>query len=299
MTSEFSHLHARIAGLMALPQKERIAKIRTPVWIDYSVANKVLSQLEDLLEYPKMHRMPNLLITGDTNNGKTMLVNKFRKAYTPNDNSEGEAAIIPVLYVQAPPAPEEGRFYDNILESLFAKFRPEDRASKTAFQVVKLLKTVGVKVLIIDEIQHILAGSMKKQHSFLNVIKGLGNELQIPIVGVGTREADRAIQTDLQLSNRFEAAFLPRWKFNANYIRLLMSFEQILPLAHPSSLDERGVATKILSMSEGYIGEISKILTDASVLAIRSGHERIDVGILEKLDWLSPSQRRFRPEFGG
>ncbi|TIH15595.1 AAA family ATPase [Marinifilum sp. JC120] len=299
MTSQFPHLCESAVSLMALSEQERIAKIQTPVWIGYPVASKILARLEELVEYPKSHRMPNLLITGDTNNGKTMLVNRFCKAHPRDDNPDGEAAIIPVLYIQAPPTPEEGRFYDNILENINAPFRPQDRASKKAFQAVKLLKAVGVKLLIIDEIQQILAGSMKKQRAFLNVIKGLGNELKIPIVGVGTREADRAIQTDLQLSNRFDAAFLPRWRLNANYIRLLLSFERILPLAQPSGLDERGLSTKILSMSEGYIGEIARILADASVFAIKSGHERIDVDILGKINWISPSQRRYRSEFGG
>lgn len=299
MASQFPHLHQSAVGLMALSEKERIAKIQTPVWIGYPAASKILVRLEELLEYPKYHRMPNLLITGDTNNGKTMLVNRFCKAHPCDDNPDGEAAIIPVLYIQAPPTPEEGRFYDNILDKIGAPFRPQDRASKKAFQAVKLLKTVGVRLLIIDEIQQILAGSMKKQRAFLNVIKGFGNELKIPIVGVGTREADRAIQTDLQLSNRFDAAFLPRWKSDDNYIRLLLSFEKILPLAQPSGLGEQGLSTKLMSMSEGYIGEIARILVDASVMAIKSGHEKIDVDVLKKINWISPSQRRYRSEFGG
>src|SRR2546423_1765777 len=67
------------------------------------------------------------------------------------------------------------------------------------------------RMLIIDEIHHVLAGSLLQQHNFLNTIKHLSNELQIPIVGVGTREAFNALQTDPQLANRFEPVFLPRW----------------------------------------------------------------------------------------
>ncbi|MGA8517497.1 MAG: TniB family NTP-binding protein, partial [Pseudonocardiaceae bacterium] len=39
---------------------------------------------------------------------------------------------------------------------------------------------------------------------FLNLIRFLGNELDIPLVGVSTREAYLAIRADDQLENRFE-----------------------------------------------------------------------------------------------
>ena len=49
-----------------------------------------------------------------------------------------------------------------------------------------MLVTINVKMLIIDEIHHVLAGPLLKQRHFLNVIKYMGNELQIPIVAAGT-----------------------------------------------------------------------------------------------------------------
>jgi GTPase SAR1 family protein len=58
-----------------------------------------------------MHRMPNLLIVGDTNAGKTMLANRFVQVHPADDNPHGEAAIVPVLAIQTPPGPDEGRFY--------------------------------------------------------------------------------------------------------------------------------------------------------------------------------------------
>jgi hypothetical protein len=68
------------------------------------------------------------------------------------------------------------------------------------------------------------------QRHFLNVIKYLGNELQIPIVAAGTHDAFNAVQSDPQLSNRFEPALLRRWALTDEYLRLLASFEVALPL---------------------------------------------------------------------
>ncbi|MBN9424578.1 MAG: AAA family ATPase [Candidatus Accumulibacter sp. 66-26] len=295
MTDTPSHLLQKAAAYLERPDQERITYIRSPRWIGYPRAQEILTQLENLLTHPKAHRMPNLLIVGDTNNGKTMLVRRFCNHHKPDDNPEGEAAKVPVLFVQAPPVPDEGRFYNAILELLFAPYKPGDRADRKQFQAIKLLRTVGLKMLVIDEIHHLLAGSMTKQKAFLNVIKYLGNELEVPIVGVGTRDAFRAIQTDLQLSNRFDQALLPRWANDEMFLRLLATFERSIPLRTPSNLTDGALADKIYSMSEGYLGEISRVLESAAVRAVETGLERIDKRLLDGIGWISPSDRRKEP----
>jgi type II secretory pathway predicted ATPase ExeA len=290
-----SHLRAKAAAHLQRTDAERINYIRSPKWIGYDRANEVLERLEALLTHPKSHRMPNLLVIGDTNNGKTMLVQRFCHRHKPQDNPEGEAAVVPVLYVKAPPIPDEGRFYNAILELLFAPYKPGDRADRKQFQAIKLLRAVGLKMLVIDEIHHILAGTMTKQKAFLNVIKYLGNELEVPIIGVGTRDAFRAIQTDLQLSNRFDHALLPRWSNDEKFLRLLATFERAIPLQHPSDLIDGSLADKIYSMSEGYLGEISRLLVDAAVAAVETQQERIDKRLLDRIGWAPPSERRKEP----
>ncbi|MCU7872094.1 MAG: TniB family NTP-binding protein [Candidatus Thiodiazotropha sp. (ex Lucinoma borealis)] len=295
MSESAVHLLPKVAAYLDQPDDNRIKYIRSPRWIGYPRAQAILDRLEVLLTHPKSHRMPNLLIVGDTNNGKTMLVNRFSSRHKPEDNPEGEAAVVPVLCIQAPPIPDEGRFYNTILELLFAPYKPGDRADRKQFQAIKLLRTVGLKLLIIDEIHHILAGTMTKQRAFLNVIKYLGNELQVPIVGVGTKDAFRAIQTDLQLSNRFDHALLPRWENDDEYLRLLVTFERAIPLRHASNLIEGGMADKIYSMSEGYIGEIDRLLIEAAVQAVMMGKEYIDKKLLDRIVWTAPSDRRREP----
>jgi hypothetical protein len=53
-------------------------------------------------------------------------------------------------------------------------------------------------------VRNILFGAPAQQHRLLNLFRWFGNELQIPLVGVGTAEALRAVQSDDQLANRFE-----------------------------------------------------------------------------------------------
>ena len=46
------------------------------------------------------------------------------------------------------------------------------------------------------------------------------------------------------------------------------------------------------SMSEGYIGELSRLLTQAAVTAIQQKTECINEPILQSINWISPSQRK-------
>jgi hypothetical protein len=291
-----SHLHAAARGVLDLPAPERIAHLRRPRWIGYPRAKQLLDKLDDLLTHPKTHRMPNLLIVGNTNAGKTMLANRFVQLHPADDNPQGDAVIVPVLAIQAPPGPDEGRFYNAILEALFAPYNPRERVAQKQVQVLRILKQIGVRMLIIDEVHNVLTGPVTKQRQFLNVLKYLGNDLQIPLVGLGTPEALRAVQADPQLANRFEPAALPPWQLNQEFQMLLASFERTLPLREPSRLADEQMARHLFALSEGSLGELSVLLTSAAVSAVQSGAERIDAQVLAAIDWVPPSERRRRAE---
>lgn len=296
MADATSHLNETAQVALQLSEEDRIERIRSSRWIGYSRAKKTLSQLEDMLTHPKTHRMPSLLIVGDTNAGKTMLANRFVQSHPAWDNPDGDAAVVPVVMVQAPPGPDESRLYNGILETLFVPHQPRDSVAKKQVQVLRILKHVGLRMLIIDEIHNILSGPVSKQRQFLNVLKYLSNDLQIPLVGLGTKEALRAIQADPQLASRFMPVALPPWRIGREFLMLLASFEQALPLRRPSKLIEERMARKLLAMSEGSLGELSALLTAGAIYAVRSGSEKINHKVLAALDWVSPSERRLQAE---
>jgi Bacterial TniB protein len=277
---------------MTATRDERIATIRGGCWIRYSRAESILNKLEELLLLPKTHRMSNFLLVGETNNGKTALVNHFVCRHQPQFSDQDTPAHIPIVVVQAPPVPDEGRLYQAILRQLFPPCRPSQRIDLLQREALRLLQAVDVKALIIDEIHHVLAGSMLKQRHFLNVIKYMGNELKIPLIAVGTHDAFNAVQSDPQLANRFEPATLPRWTMGKEYLRLLMSFEKALPLKHASTLVDQTLALKILGLSEGTIGEIATLLQRAALHAIERRVEQITGTILDGCGYVSPSERR-------
>jgi hypothetical protein len=148
-----------------------------------------------------------------------------------------------------------------------------------------------VRLLTIDEVHNLLSGSAQQQRRFLNLLRWLGNELQIPLIAVGTAEALRAIQSDEQLANRFTPFCLPLWETGAEYSRLLNTLEALLPLRQASGLAEPELAQRILEVSEGVLGEIVLIVVHAAVAAIRQGHEAIRGELLDEINFVSPTLR--------
>ena len=57
------HLLHNICEVALLPVEQRIARLRSEYWIGYTRAQEALSKMEELLNYPKRIRMPNMLLT--------------------------------------------------------------------------------------------------------------------------------------------------------------------------------------------------------------------------------------------
>lgn len=200
--------------------------------------------------------MPNLLLVGPTNNGTTMSVEKFRRMHPAIEaaNAADGVAMLPVVTVQTPAGPDEGRLFAAILYALGMPFSPRERLASKQDAAVRTMRATGARLLVIDELHNLLSGTSAQQRRLLNVLRWLGNELQIPLIGVGTSEALRAIRSDDQLANRFEPCALPLWADDHEYRRLLDTMEAVLPLRKPSGLAEPVLARKILFAAEGVLG---------------------------------------------
>jgi len=287
---DLTHLHPSAQAIARLPVDERVHQIRADRWIGYPKAVEAVTRLETLLGWPKKQRMPNLLLVGPTNNGKSMIIERFCRNHQPI--TEPDREHIPVVSVQMPSEPSPLRFYTAILAALGAPMRPRPRVIELEQLALSLLREVGSRMLIIDELHNVLAGRNDVRREFLNLLRFLGNELRIPLVGVGTREAYLAVRSDDQLENRFEPFVLPMWEVNDATRSLLASFAAAFPLHQPSVIDTDDMARYLLARSEGTIGELARLLTAAAVAAAESGIEAIDHRTLSMADYTGPTERR-------
>jgi hypothetical protein len=158
--------------------------------------------------------------------GKTRVVQKFlRDNRAPFDKKLGRTRV-PVVSIQMPPPPVERDLYEEILVGMGGVFVDSASVTSLRHRIRNLARQLEVRMLIIDEIHSLLAGA-REQRMILNAARFLANDLRIPLVCLGTEEANQARMTDPQLADRFFAAELPAWENDAAFEQLLLSFESL------------------------------------------------------------------------
>jgi hypothetical protein len=116
-----------------------------------------------------------------------------------------------------------------------------------------------------------------------NALKGLSNRLQIPIILIGTEDAEEVLKGDSQVLNRYKIIRLHEWKKDQNFLLLLQAFEQAIPLKKASNLHTKEISSKIYDLSKGILGNIATLLQESAIEAILTGTERITLEIINKL----------------
>jgi len=286
---ELSHLHPKFHHVISLSEQERINFLHEPRWIGYPDAAKILDIMNGLINRPVNSKKDNLLIVGDPNNGKTTIINRFVKIHAKKEIVDGQPSI-PVISTEAPPTADIKGLCISILEKFNAPYNMNHPHMKLMHQITHLMELCQVKILIIDEIHSLLAGSILKQREAMNAIKKLCNTLNIPIIAVGTHDALTILMTDKQHKSRFDCIALKEWDLDKNYQLLLSDFEKIIPLANASDLHLVKSATLLHDITGGNIGHLHKLLINCATDAIISGEERISYKLIQEKEWFKPKE---------
>lgn len=290
--STYSHLSETASGLAERSDEERIYVIREGTWLGYKDAKRILARMEDLLNYPRITRMPNMLLVAPSFNGKTSILQRFLSQHLPDLDPTDEITICPVVMVESPPKPDISDFYTRILDVLMTPYKPTASVPEKYSQIKRLFRQMEVKMLIVDEIHHLIAGSLNRQQEFRNALKSLGNETMVTIVAAGIEDAYNAFNTDPQMSSRFTPEELPLWKANNEFGSLLATLEMRMPLRRQSNLKEPATMLAIHTRSEGTLGDMCDLVKELAVDAIRSKMERITLERVNALQWIPPSKRK-------
>jgi hypothetical protein len=139
---------------------------------------------------------------------------------------------------------------------------------------MQLYQMLGVRQIVIDEAHNMLVGTVKQQRTMLAAIRHISNQLEVPLVLVGTRDAREALMHDAQLTRRFRFIELPVWKEGREFDALVGSVLRSLPLRRPSVVTPRALKT-LVNHAEGVTAGVFEILVNLGVRAIETGEERI------------------------
>ncbi|WP_417657086.1 TniB family NTP-binding protein [Pseudidiomarina aestuarii] len=287
---QFQHIIPKFREVAAQPDEDRIQFIKTKRWINYPVADQVIAHLHDLLQHPKQARMPSVLFVGDSNNGKTSLIERFCSLYGESYTCEDTELLIKPIVMTEISAPNVKDLYLSILEQFWAPHKPTYTVAQLRHVALHHLMQSKTKMLILDEFHTLNNGSAIKRNEALAELKMISNKLRIPIVACGIPKAATIISQDAQIQSRFSVLRLPTWEKNRDFVALLKAFEKMLPLKQPSQLASKELGSKIFNISKGNLGNIHGLLQKCAIKAITSGVEQIDMEIVESFSWYTPTE---------
>jgi len=282
-----AHLDESARRILRLNYEQRVAHIDRDLWIGYSRARDAQARLARILRSERRMRPDNLLIIGASNNGKTAIARRFQAQQTLPEDPAAERSHIPVALIQAPNGPRIPQLLTAIIAALGRDVAARRTTAQLRNETYKVMRDVGLRLLLIDDLHNIKGAGVA---AMLVELREIGSVTGVSLGCFATREIAYVLRQDEQLANRLEPFILPRWRMDdPDYLRLLATFERHLPLRHRSDLTEPDIAVRILALADGLIGGITGVLRRAAVEAVRTGRERIDAAMLDRVRPLSPA----------
>ena len=139
-------------------------------------------------------------VIGPAGSGKSTILESFVELHPPC--TENGRPIQPVFYVKVPSNPSLQGFYDEILATLGAPTLSRETNGSRRSRLIHFLKRHGVRVLVLDEFQHLTRKVGTDRAGVCDAIKGLMNDARVGIVMAGVEESELVIQMDEQVRRR-------------------------------------------------------------------------------------------------
>ena len=285
------HLSKEAAAIVQESDAQRIKYLKRDQFVPYPRAKAAVEDIADLVDDPDKVTPRGIILVGESQMGKSAIINEVCKRHPADDNVKGEAAIVKILRIQFPETQKDA-VYGEILRKYGAKLPASARPDQLRATVLHLHQATGVQLFVVDELANVKGGSKKAQTVQMNSIKFIMNDRQRPVVLAVTKDVYTELSEDEMVRNRFDVIKLARFT-NASdpeFVSFLIGWELALPLKYPSELGSERIATQFFKLGEGHVGQTRKALMLATRTAIVMGVDRIDNDVLEQMKFLTPQE---------
>ncbi|MBE1162996.1 TniB family NTP-binding protein [Dyella acidiphila] len=215
-----------------------------------------------------------MLLTGNPGSGKSTFGEELARTYEDK-----------VVIVSAEGSRTMREFYGRVLDSLGGPAAHPSTTSDREMAVLRAIKSLGIKALVVDEIQDLSKGTDRELNRVLAGIKFLTNRARLPLICLGALDSSNAFRTDKHLAQRLRPFKLPEWKVDQAFADFVGNIEAILPLRRPSSLRNAEALTFLIKCSGGGLRAIMERIALAAAHAILSGEESLTLKTLEEAEF--------------
>jgi len=262
----------RVAKVELSEAKREVIRQAKSIVVYYPRFNEVLAAMEECMFFSAGLPEPQcMMFTGDTGVGKSCAITVFENAYPRTD--VGHVTRVPVFSAVIPRPTQISGIATNMLASLGAP-RPEKGSVTTKLgQLKTLFKTCGVRLIILDEFQHLIEHRTRQEVSdAADWIKTLINETKIPMVLCGMPSSTQVLDGFDQLRRRFNTKMELHpfdWDDDeAEFRDMLAAIDEQLPFKSPAGLAEDPLAPRLWLASMGKMSSLMQLIGNVAQDAI-------------------------------
>lgn len=288
MNHAYPHLTAEAVTALDLPLAARAARMLTDRFVTHERLQRIFDIVDLMVRRPARVRADGLIISADPGCGKTMLCEAILRRYPAELATVQAPARLPVIVISMSEAREAKQLHIELLKALGCPHPHRYTADRRRDLVQELAQAASLRLLVIDEIQDVLIGTLRQQQLALEAIKALMNRLPVAVIALGTVDAVHAMGANVHLRARFKDETLPLWKADTYLAHFLEAYESTLPLRERSRLSSLDTMRQLVKLSGGVLATIVERLGCAAVLAIEHNEERITRGWIERAQWEVP-----------
>jgi len=252
------------------------------------IKSPFLSEMLDLFDTLRLKKKNYgvascLLLTGESGSGKSELA----KYYVKNNPviEQDERTHIPVLHYELRSVSTPEEFLKSLLVAIGDPQLGRGARNKGELyaRLVTLVRTVGVELLILDEIQVIIERrSAKVVTGIADLFKDLINDTEIPIIFMGMPWSRYLVESNRQLERRISYRhIIPPFRVSSkedrdNYRRLLKCLADTYGLSEKIKLEEVIMALRCFGATNGNFAVTANLVRDTWLMS-EMDNKKVDI----------------------
>lgn len=243
-----------------------------------------LELILNVLQIGNATRAPaGLRIIAPAGSGKTFLIECLRKNIVGLPMLNDKLSIIYASLKESPSVAQ-------IQNELLANFQYDPGIVRTrnstnnAINVILLhaIKDLGVKLIVLDEFQHIFLTQGKISTMVIDWLKRLMNETSVPVVLIGTEKLDQLGGADPQLTTRVPTSIrLDRFTYNKDWLAFLKGLADSVEIIDMSEIYTQ-YAREFHAATYGNPRLLKMLLIQIVIIGATEKIEKVDIALIRK-----------------
>ncbi len=280
--AEYAHLAPEVIPLLALPMVERVRSMSRDFFIKYPSVMKAFEHVDFMLQTELSERAEGLLICGDSGHGKSSIAMAMIRRYAARQATETEAAKMAPLYIDLTSVKDANEIFIRLLAQVGHPVRGRLLAEKRRAALIEAMTASAIDLIIIDELQDLLAATEAQKKNCLQAIRYIMNHGKRPVVLMGNALAQSTLNEDPHLAARYDTLLLPEWRAGPELARLLDAIMRMYPLKKRSDVTSMTAMKCLVGLTKGNLRDIRRRLSRAAMLAVEDGSESVTVATLKR-----------------